>query len=552
MATVLIVDDEESIRFVFKEYLRADGYEVETAETVEQALRFLAQQAFDVVVSDILLAAGSGLDVLHYCMDKLPRVPVIMMTGDPNLDVAADLVRSHAFDYLIKPIMAEALCQSVARAVRVKNLDDQRERLEQENQRYREHLKQLVDEQTLELRATNEQLAAAMEELKKTQAEMLEQERLRALGQLASGIAHEFNNSLSVILGYTELMLSLPQKLEDREETLRYLELIHTAAKDATVIVTRMREFYRPQEKNTPRQWVRLDDMVKQSISLTMPKWKEQAQNRGVTIEVCKELEKVPPIRGKEAELRELLTNLILNAIDAMQQDGRVVIRTRRQGHFVTLEVEDNGIGMDEETRKKCLQPFFTTKGEEGTGLGLPQVCTLVRRYNGEIGVESQKGKGSCFRISFPISEECSRDDQTSSKKASPLPRLKILLVEDELAVLDVLTDRLRADKHEVMAIQDGRKALALVKQESFDLVITDRAMPYMNGDSVAREVKQYCPDLPVIMVTGIGSIMKARKDIPPYVDKVLGKPVSQEKLRETMAQLIRKAREEKSVTRLG
>jgi len=216
-----------------------------------------------------------------------------------------------------------------------------------------------------ELQKTNRRLEETLAKLRTTQHQIIQQERLSALGQLASGIAHDFNNALTPILGYTELIFMIPDTLDDTEKTTRYLELMNTTAKDAMNVVRRLREFYRQREKGEIFESVNLNQIAEQSIELTQPKWKGQAQAQGITINVSADLQDVPLINGNESELREVLTNLIFNAVDAMDENGMITLRTRTDGKQVILEVSDTGVGMTDEVRLRCLEPFFSTKTEQ-------------------------------------------------------------------------------------------------------------------------------------------------------------------------------------------
>jgi len=216
-----------------------------------------------------------------------------------------------------------------------------------------------------ELQKTNRRLEETLAKLRTTQHQIIQQERLSALGQLASGIAHDFNNALTPILGYTELIFMIPDTLDDKEKTTRYLELMNTTAKDAMNVVRRLREFYRQREKGEIFESVNLNQIAEQSIELTQPKWKGQAQAQGITINVSADLQDVPLINGNESELREVLTNLIFNAVDAMDENGMITLRTRTDGKQVILEVSDTGVGMTDEVRLRCLEPFFSTKTEQ-------------------------------------------------------------------------------------------------------------------------------------------------------------------------------------------
>lgn len=225
-----------------------------------------------------------------------------------------------------------------------------------------------------DLRETNRELEKALAELKATQKQVIQQERLSAIGQMASGIAHDFNNTLTPILGFAEVLLESPRLLDNKAETRRCLQLLRTSAKDAASVVSRLREFYRPVETDEEFPVVDLAKIVRQAVSLTEPKWRRQTQANGLTVEVVAEAKASPFVAGQESALREVLTNLIFNAVDAMPQGGRISLETSINGNDAVIRVRDNGTGMTESVRQRCLEPFFSTKGERGTGLGLSMV----------------------------------------------------------------------------------------------------------------------------------------------------------------------------------
>ncbi|MBI1987536.1 MAG: HD domain-containing protein [Nitrospinae bacterium] len=260
---------------------------------------------------------------------------------------------------------------------------------------FNEQLEEKVKERTAALKRSEDALRQAYDDLRQTQQMVMQQERLRALGQMASGIVHDINNTLSPIVVYTNLLLTSEPNLSER--TKRYLRNIQTAGTDISHIVARMREFYRQREGRELLFPVSLNPLVRQVLELTRPCWRDIPQERGVVMEMHTELDPgLPSVSGIESEIREALTNLIFNAMDAMPQGGVVTIRTREGagGHGgqeegappqVVLEVSDTGAGMDEETRQHCLEPFFSTKGERGTGLGLAMVYGVMQRHQGDI-----------------------------------------------------------------------------------------------------------------------------------------------------------------------
>jgi nitrogen fixation negative regulator NifL len=390
-----------------------------------------------------------------------------------------------------------------------------------------------------ELRKSKRNLERALEELRAAHDQVVQQERLRALGTMASGIAHDFNNALAAILGFAELLCNRPDNLADTKKTLRYLQMINTAAQDAGVVVNRLREFYRQREEGEVFAPVDLNELIEQAVSLTQPKWKNQAEVRGVTIQVVTEPGEIRPVIGSEADLREALTNLIFNSVDAMPQGGTITIRTRPANSQVIMEVIDTGMGMTEEVRQRCLEPFFTTKGDRGTGLGLSMVYGIVQRHQGSVEIESAPGKGTTFRLSLPMAQE---EPPTSTLESAPesIRPLRALVVDDEEIVRQILREYLVGDGHTVETAGNGREALDKLSQSSFDVVLLDRAMPGLSGDQVAVAIKELKPDLPVILLTGFGNMMQAAGERPPGVDLILGKPVTIAGLRAGLAQVVK------------
>ena len=387
------------------------------------------------------------------------------------------------------------------------------------------------------LRDSNARLERAMLDLKTAEMQNVQHERLRALGTMASGVAHDFNNALVPILGYTDVLLKHPEFLRDAERTHRYLRSMNTAANDAGKIVARLREFYRPREIGEAFTTVHLDRMAKEVLSLTEPRWKSQAEAEGRAVAIDTELLAVPAITANASELREALTNLIFNAIDAMPRGGTVTVRTRVDGELVVVEVVDTGIGMCEEVRLRCLDPFFTTKGSHGTGLGLSMVYGIVKRHDGTLAIDSQPGHGTAIRLAFPMREQpCdSLPDPDAAVAKGPL---RVLVVDDQPAIRILLGELLVADGHDVTVVGSGLEGIHEFSLHPFDLVIVDRAMPTVSGDVVAAAIKAEAPSTPVIMLTGFGGSMDSTGEMPFGVDVLLGKPVTTSELRSAIARV--------------
>jgi signal transduction histidine kinase/ActR/RegA family two-component response regulator len=395
-------------------------------------------------------------------------------------------------------------------------------------------------------------LQQAYDDLRQTQQAVMQQERLRALGQMASGIAHDINNAISPVALYTESLLENEPNLSTRARD--YLQTIQHAIEDVTHTVARMREFYRQREGELALVPIQLNPLTQQSVDLSRARWSDMPQQRGVSIELKTEFEaNLPVVMGLESEIREALVNLIFNAVDAMPSGGTLTLRTRTRHPSnepgtqarVLIEVSDTGIGMDEDTRRRCLEPFFTTKGERGTGLGLAMVYGIVRRHNAEIEIESVVGKGTTMRMSFPIpTTQTAASDQSPAVFTVP-SRQRILIVDDDPLLIKSLRDALETDGHIVTPANGGQAGIdtfqkAQTDGEKFDIVITDLGMPNVDGRRVAEAIKQASASTPVIMLTGWGQRINAEGDIPPHVDRVLNKPPKLKELREALAQCVR------------
>lgn len=389
-------------------------------------------------------------------------------------------------------------------------------------------------------------LQQAYDDLRKTQQAVMQQERLRALGQMASGIAHDINNAISPIALYTESLLEQEPNLSARARD--YLGTIQRSIQDVAHTVARMREFYRQREPELTLSPVALNDLVHNVIDLTRARWSDMPQQRGVVIEMVVRLAPdLPPVSGIESEIREALTNLVFNAVDAMPEGGTLTLTTSASrggapSKSVRVEVADTGSGMDEETRRRCLEPFFTTKGERGTGLGLAMVYGILKRHGAELEIESAPGRGTIIRIDLPAAVKDLEPSGATPVRAVPA-RLRLLVVDDDPLLLKSLRDILEGDGHVVTAANGGQAGIdafraTVTQAERFAVVFTDLGMPYVDGRKVASAIKELSPSTPVILLTGWGERLAAEGDIPPHVDEVLSKPPRLLDLRGALARL--------------
>jgi signal transduction histidine kinase len=391
-------------------------------------------------------------------------------------------------------------------------------------------------------------LKQAYDELRQSQHTVMQQERLRALGQMASGIAHDINNAISPISLYTDSLLEREPNLTEKGRAA--LTVIQRAIDGVADTVARMREFYRQREPEMTLALVDLNNVAKQVVELTRAKWFDLPQQRGVSIELHMDLfAKLPGIMGAESEIRDALTNLIFNAVDAMPEGGTLTVRTFAwpgpgDTQLVRVEVTDSGIGMNEETRKRCLEPFFTTKGERGTGLGLAMVYGMIQRHSAEFDIESAVGTGTTMRITFPAYTQPIMSKPRAPDGHAPMRRLRVLLIDDDPIIIKALEDALAGDGHVTVAANGGQAGLdaftsASMSTHPFDLVVTDLGMPTIDGRRVAEGIKAQSSRTPVIMLTGWGSRMIAEKETPQHVDRVLGKPPKLAELRTAIRELL-------------
>jgi signal transduction histidine kinase/ActR/RegA family two-component response regulator/HAMP domain-containing protein len=381
-------------------------------------------------------------------------------------------------------------------------------------------------------------LQKAYNDLRQSQQAVMQQERLKALGQMASGVAHDINNALSPVVGFSDLIAQTEPNMTPAGK--KHLQYIKTAGEDIAHIVKRLREFYRPRNERESLQSLNLAVIAKQVIDMMQPRWRDIPQVHGVHIEMQTDFNSAAPaFAGIESEVREALTNLILNAVDAMPKGGTITVRTRKverplKGRdvstYAVLEVGDTGVGMDEQTQKRCLEPFFSTKGKRGTGLGLAMVYGVVERHEGKIEIESKPGQGTAMRLLFLVRKIGTTENQELPESDEPGKPLRILCIDDEPALRTLIHEILEHDGHKIELADGGQAGVkafeaAIQRKAPFDVVITDLGMPFVDGHAVARAVKSQSSGTPVIMLTGWGAFLKNDSDAPTQVDGILSKP---------------------------
>lgn len=574
---ILVAEDSPTQAQRLRHLLEQQGYRVTTAADGALALEAARTNRPALIISDVMMPQMTGYELCRRIKadPDLQDIPVILVTtlSDPQ-DVIRGL-ECGADNFILKPYETEGLLRRVkfllghgrpppgaqlevvfggqkhritadrariltlllstyeAAVERNGELTATRDALRRTNlelQQLTHALEDRVRERTSELERSNEQVRQAQQAL-------IQQERLRALGQMASGIAHDINNAISPISLYADLLLDHEPGLSPAGR--EHLETIQRAIDDVARTVARMREFYRPQEPQLQSSDIEINPLVHQVIDLTRARWSDQPQRAGIMIELRAELAAhLPVVRGAENEIRDALTNLIFNAVDAVPTGGVIEIRTAMTPTgMVQLEVRDTGVGMDEETRKRCLEPFFTTKGERGTGLGLAMVYGMAQRHRAQLQIESARGHGTTMRLLFPANEHAAQPIPGLLPPLEPSRGLRILVIDDDTLLSQSLSTALRSEGHEVTVADGGQAGIDAFQPGHFEVVITDLGMPYVDGRQVARAIRSASPATPIIMLTGWGRSLQA-EGVPPEVDRVLNKPPRLGEIRAALAEL--------------
>lgn len=405
----------------------------------------------------------------------------------------------------------------------------------------RETLQEVAQHLAAALRNTHlrSELVGIHRELKTVQERMMIQDKLKVLGRMACGVAHDFNNALAVILGSIEhLRMRLDAKDTRCGECSRELDLIEKATEDGARMVKRLQLFGRQPARDEPLEQFDLNTILQEVLSLTRVKWKDDANRRGICYTIDpRYYPGALPVLGSATEAREAFTNLVVNALEAMPEGGELSIRTGRRNGQAVASVQDAGVGIPPEIQPKLFEPFFTTKGSRGTGLGLSITHTIVQRSGGSITVESEPGKGSTFSVTLPLATEAPRVPLTRKPLLSQ--KLRVLAVDDDETVLDLLVRGLKAAGHEATGYSSGREALDSLHKGSYDVLLTDLSMPQLSGLDVARLAKEVSPSLRICLLTGWGDQFDLGEDLPSAIDLVLPKPFRLEELTHTLGKLM-------------
>jgi signal transduction histidine kinase len=395
------------------------------------------------------------------------------------------------------------------------------------------HIAYAVDNARLlqEARLSATRLRSAMEDLRTTRNRVVEGETLRAMGQMASGMAHHVNNLLAVISGRTQLLLV---RASTQPDIRKPLEIIQRAAFDAAEVVRRVLGFASMQPA-PPLAAVDLNEVVREVVELTRPRWHDEALRQALTIDVDVDLGAGACVAGEAPGLREVVMNLIFNAIDALPEGGTIRVSTWAADDWIFCAVADNGVGMNEAVRRRALEAFFTTKGPQATGLGLSVAHSIVQRHGGELSLRPNDGKGTVVTLRLP---KAPPGPAGAESAATPeVATLRILIIDDEHSVREALADSLAEDGHTVLQAASGPEGLArLAEGAAVDVVVSDLGMPEMTGWDVARAVRMRHPGLPIGLITGWAVALEISDEERRGVDFIIAKPYTLEALRAAFA----------------
>ena len=347
-------------------------------------------------------------------------------------------------------------------------------------------------------------------ERKEMEYKMLQSEKLKSLGELAGGVAHDFNNVLAAILGRAQLLkmqFAPPPGIREQRKSMldliKSLEIIERASFDGAETVRRIQEFSRKRTDDKDFTQVDINELLENVLDFTSVRWKDEAESKGIQVTIHKDFSPQLSTLGSASELREVFTNLINNALDAMMEGGSITIKTCRENNHIIIKLDDTGIGIPEDKKSRIFDPFFTTKGVQSTGLGMSISYGIINRHQGTILVDSVEGEGTTFTIKLPILKGAQKKRDTRGALTGRKEKARVLIVDDEDEVRQLLSDILTSEDHDVKVAFDGTQALELFKRSDFDMVFTDLGMPGMSGWDVAEAIKSINKNVPVAIITG-------------------------------------------------
>jgi two-component system, NtrC family, sensor kinase len=480
---ILVIEDEKRLRTNMGILLTDEGYHVVTVGNGKEGLQYLTQEPFDLIITDIVMDDMNGFEVMeHIAMHGLDTL-VIVITGFASTDSAIQALRQGAYDYIAKPFDMEMMQISIKRAL-------EKVRLQRELKAHLQELEQRVAERTQALEESNKQLNLSLAKLKATQERLIQSEKLSALGELLSGVAHELNNPLTSVLGYAEVLAASQLR---HPEALSMVKRVRQEAVRCSHIVKNFLSFARKQKPE--KKFVDINAICLQTLDLLAYQLKVN------NITTVKQLdETLPKTMADEPQLQQILINIFSNAYQAMveyQGQGQLMIETAYDSQKIYVKISDNGPGIPSENLHRIFDPFYTTK-EKGTGLGLSLSYGIIKEHGGEIAVTSTLEQGTTFTIELPIIAEVRPNGETNARLSSMivLNSKKVLIIDDERSILNLFMNLLYSLGHQPDVTQHGQEALQKITSQDYDLIICDMKMPGVDGRGVYHFLKNNHPEL--------------------------------------------------------
>jgi two-component system NtrC family sensor kinase len=478
---ILIVEDEPRLRTNLKLLLTGEGYDVTTAANGPEAIQYLQRERFALVIMDIVMEEMSGFEVMEQITAHGLETLVIVITGFASVGSAIEALHKGAYDYIPKPFDFEMMKFAIMRAL-------EKVRLQRELRAYMHTLEQRVAERTRELAETNGRLQRSVEELRATRERFTQREKLSALGELISGIAHEINNPLTVVLGYAELLTG---KRDCPPEVGSMLAAIHREAVRCSQVVKNLLGFAR---KQPPAKWYAdINALCQQTLEILEYQLKISQITTAVQLHNA-----LPRTMVDGVQLQQVLMNLCTNAYQAMVEyrgQGHLTVTTACDSQKIYIHITDNGPGIADETLYRIFDPFFTTR-ENSTGLGLSLSYGIIKEHGGEISVASALGQGTTFTIALPIVAKVTTVQEIPLPTLPVLSPKTVLVIDDEQPILDLLMLYLHRLGHQPEVAHSGEEALQKIARQDYDLIICDLRLPGGDGHYIYHALKNKHPEL--------------------------------------------------------
>jgi signal transduction histidine kinase len=536
---VLLVEDDDVDYLAFKRLLREQKlpYDHVRASSLAEARNILKAQAFDVALLDYRLADGTAFDLF----EEIPRqIPFVIVTGSGDEEIAVQAMKAGASDYLIKDAESgwlKTLSLTVRNAIKARRAEEALKLAHAE-------LEQRVYQRTEQFLTANQQLQQEIEQRKKAEELLIQSERLKAIAELAAGVAHNFNNILQVMLSSGEVALAA-LKSNDLARATANLQRILDSCRSGAETVKRLQDFAALRSEPTSRaNVVSLSRAVQKGLDMSETWWKTMPERRGFDVVLTRHLMSDCFVRVEENELLEVVINLVKNAVEAMPQGGEIAVKVSADGNNAMLTVEDSGLGIPEGNLGRIFEPFFTTKGTQGTGMGLASAYGIILRNGGQISADKREGGGTRFSVSIPLASEIRG---ATPEVTTDLPQeLRVLIIDDQEPIVAMLEQLFARRGHTVVSALSGQEALNVFEHHPVDVVISDLSMPSMTGWQVGKAIKDLCrskgiPRPLFLILTGWGKQPEdPDRGVEAGIDGIVEKPVNFERLMGKIRDLFR------------